>query len=624
MSGPRIITSLLVALLVSLAGPAVASERADQGKSVATELLEHSDPAVRGAALITVGHSGGAQERRELENYRSDDDPTVRLHAGFASMVAGQRGAQAFTVDQIRSHRRPYEALLRASVVLSEEQVVALINGLLTEAEAPLRRDVLRFVASRSGNIYSILTTQLQSSDEEIRRAAMQALRFSPRGESLGVAKSLASHRDVAVRAQALQITEALGDRRALRAEITEILIARLVDRDGSIQDQAARQLVSLNHRQGTEHLVGRLATMESGERHTTIGFLLEHDIRVNIQQVRPLIEALEVDEANRQEERELLYALAATSRDEDFFREATQKFNSSIFEDRLVAAKALGRSGNPEAVEFLTRGLFEGQTVMRLYSAQGLGHLGETEALTAMRRALNDRDREVRLAVIDSLGMIRDEQSTQVLRLVMGEQDPVFQERLVQSLDRLRIEEATRGLEMLLRGRNLDVQWKAFLALARVNPEVAIRNVNSALRNPPDTFAIDLNPSEMSAELTEAVYRQLLTHSSSRVRGAAVQHVSKYRVELLPVIRELVVSGDLTREIRQALVEVLLAIESDEDLARLDRVMRNFSGEFSGELAAWYLAGRDASSFEASFRGFMARDASVMQAIAAYALTRM
>ncbi len=619
--------AVLAFVLVSVSATALASEKSEQGLNLAQEMTENASPAVRAAALVTLGHAGSTADRALLDEFKTADGPEERISAGVGLILAGNREGVSFTAEQVREARGTYEVLRDISAILTEAQMRTLVQAALADATGEQRRDIFRFLGGRSGDLYGILAEQMASNDEEVRTAARQALLHSARGESLSVANALASNRDEEIRKQVLAITNALKDRRDIRSDIIEVLEARLGDSSGEIQQDAARQLVALGEEGGANFLIQSLAEADGAKRISTGEFLLGHDIRADLSSLRPLIDDLEADpeDTDRQKEREVLYELAATSRDGDFFDDLVQKFNGDIAEDRLVAARSLGRMGNDDAVALLQRGLFEGQSVVRHHSARGLGHLGNADALGQLRRSVtNERDKAVRLESIKAIGGIRDVRSVQVLRFLVTDNDSEIKLAVVDALNAIGLPESAQGLEILVRDRDREVQWRAFLALLRIKPETAQRHLTTVLRNPPDSFARDLNPFELTSSARTAIYKSLLTHSGSRVRTAAVEHVNAHREVLLPVAREMVISKEINEETRRALVLVLVSEVQNEDLARLDRVMREYGEEASGQIAGWTLARNASSNFEASFRGFLSRDDSVMKAISAFALTMM
>lgn len=627
MKYSKVLAATALSFSLALGGPAFATERAEQGRAVAVELSDHADPAIRAAALLTLGQGAGSEERAALEQFKNSENQQERLAAGMALMLAKDRSAVAFTAGQLKEAPRTFEVVRLMAAMLPADQLRAVINETLKDGPANVRRDIFRFLASQNGELYQVLTRHAQGKDQELRELAVRALAANPRKANLEVARMLATSRDVALRAQALEITRSLQGREDLRSELVEVLKPLLSESREGVNEKAARQLVALGDDSGTTFLVNALASKEGAQRPEVLRFLLSNSVRAELDKVRALIDELEAEQdySSRQTERELLYALAATSGDSEFYEELRDKFRGDIFEHRLVAVQALGFTRNADAAALLEPALREGQAVIRKGAALGLGRLGATQALGGLRQAAtHDRDKSVRIAAIEAIGQIRDAQSAQILRFLITTNDLEIKSAVTDSLSALAIPEVVPALESLLRDRNTDIQWKAFVGLLRTDTEAALRHAPTILRNPPQTLGADLNPTALSERAREGLYRLMLTSSNARVRSIAGQHVDTYRELFLPLARELVTSEKIHQSLRQELVLTLLAEGEDEDLAVFDQIMRNFSTEEAARTSAWTLARVAPANFEASFRGILARDASVLKAIAAYALSNM
>lgn len=623
----KVLAATALSFSLALGGSALASERAEQGRVVAAELSEHADPAIRAASLLTLGQRAGTVERTVLERFKKSEDLQERLAAGMALILAKDRQAVAFTAQELKEAPRTFEVVRLMSAMLSADQLAAVLKATLKDAPANVRRDIFRFLASQKGELYKILFDHLQDRDEEIRELAKRALIANPRRSNAVTARRLATHRDITIRAQAIDITNSLKHRDDLKPEISEVLKRLLRESREGVNERAARQLVELGDDAGTAFLVDALASQEGDQRMETLRFLLDQPTRADLGKVRALIDDLEAQEdySSRQTERELLYALAATSGDESFFEELREKFRGDIFEDRVTAAGALGFIRHAEAAALLEPALREGQAVIRKQAAIGLGRLGAAQALGGLRQtASNDRDKSVQIAAIRAIGEIKDPQSAQILRFLVTSNDREIKTAVVEALSSLAIREAVPALETLLRDRNTDIQWKAFVGLLRADGDAALRQAPTILRNPPQSIGVELDPTTLTEKTRQALYRQMLTSSTARVRTTAAQHVDAYRDLFMPLVREMVISDKVHHSLRQELVLLLLSEGEDDDLGLFDQVMRTFSSEEAARTAAWGLARLAPSTFEGSFRGILAKDASVLKAIAAYALTNM
>ena len=610
MKCSRMMALFLATLVSGAALPAVASERTDEVQETAQALTEHRDPAVRAAALIAIGHVGTAEQRELLANFHSASSSDERLAAGAAQILAGDRQAVAFTAEQLLESRETYEATRNLAVLLPDDQVLAVVEAALNDAEAGDRRDLFRFLGAQKGALYDALTGRLTAGDEEVRKAALQAVVYTAREDTLGVAENLIGHRDASIRRQSLNIISPLAARPDLRAKAVELLTRLSEDGDDEIKLGAAKRLVELGEYKGAEILVGTLSAAEPDGRVETLEFLVANDARGNLSILRPLIEEVEADDGDRQRERELLYELAATDADQDFIDDLRQKYGSTHFDERLVAFHALGRTGRDEVRSMLEQNLGAGRTDLRRLSARGLGHLGNPESLGPLRSALSgERDLDVRLALIEAIGRIRDAQSVQVLRFLVTDRDPQIKLAIIDAFENLALPEASQGLELLLRDRDSNVQWRAFLVLLQLDPERASRHMNSALRSPPDTFSGDIDPYQLTSQARSSLYETMLAHNGSRVRATAAEHGTVHRNVLLPVVRKTVLSDRIEADVRRDLVHLLITEGDDDDLAIFQRVITRYSGEPAAEAAAWHLAANPSSAFEETFTTLIGDD---------------
>jgi hypothetical protein len=74
---------------------------------------------------------------------------------------------------------------------------------------------------------------------------------------------------------------------------------------------------------------------------------------------------------------------------------------------ERVKAAQALGKLGDPRAVEPLTKALGDNYNAVRLAAAAMLGKLGDGRAAGPLIRALGDNDSDVRCVAAEALGKL-------------------------------------------------------------------------------------------------------------------------------------------------------------------------------------------------------------------------
>lgn len=613
MKWSKVVALLVVSVLVGFSGSVVASERAEEARQMTDNLLEQSDPDARAAALVVIGYVGDDEQQARIEEFRRSTHEPERLAAAAALIVAGDSDGVAAAAEQLLEASSTYEASRTLSTYLDDGQLGAVIDRAVGEADDSQRRDLFRFLGAQTGPLYDNLTNRLTSSDDKEREAAHQAVVYTAGEAALELATGLATHRTAAIRMQALDIAEKLVGRADLRSSIVELLEGRTGDADREIKMRSARQLVELDERRGAQVLLDLLSELDADDRVETVEFLLKHDVRASIDTVRPLIEEIEGDEdeqGERTRERQLLYELAATDADRDLAEQLRDKFTSTDIDERIIAVRALGRTNQDGALDLLGRGLGEGRSDIRRYSARGFGHIADAQTLNQLRSALTgESNKEIRLELIRSVGRIRDARSAQVLRFLVRDSDPEVRMAVVEALDQIALPESVGALEMLVQDRDVDVKWNAFMALLRLDVDKARGHVGSMFRNPPNTFAQHLNPYAMSPGARKAVYEQLLSHDANRVRSVGVEHVTAHRDVLLSVARDMVLSSDIHEDARRDLVFLLISEGDDEDMARFQQVLANFSDEPAAQVAGWHLARSASAELEEDFEEIAEED---------------
>ena len=628
MKWSRPLTAILVISLSLLGTTATAtaseSDSTDTLSDNLAEVIDEGDAALRSVALVALGQYGTSEHQEVFDDHKSASGEPERLATAAGLVLAGDSAAMAFAAEQLLAASSTYEALRQFSVYLPQEQLSQLIAEALSDASASDRRDIFRFQAAQRGAIYEHLGNQLTNSDEQVRNTAREALVHTADKATLDILEGLSGHGDAAIRGQLLEFTDTLSKRSDLREAVVELLEAASRDDDDQLQRRAARQLVELGEARGAEVLIGALAGADSDDRVELLEFLLQHDIQAQFDQIRPLIEAVEAaEDEDRERERQLLYELAATNADDAFFNDLREKFSSTYFDERLVSVRSLGRTGRDDAFDLLLRGLGEGRTDIRRYSARGLGQLEKSEGLTHLRGALtSESDEDVRLEIIEAVSRIQDVQSAQVLRFLVTHNDPAVRMAVVKGLDTIDLPETTSALEHMLQDRDFDIQWRAFLTLLRVEPNQARPHIRSTLRNPPDTFANDIDPHSLTRSARQALYEPILTHDTNRVRSAGLEHAVAHRDVLLPVARELITSEGLDPNVRRNLVHLLIAERDEEDIETLIKVVSDFPSEPGAEVAAWYLRAHLTSDVKELFEELAdEEDPSVMGLLATIAL---
>ena len=102
----------------------------------------------------------------------------------------------------------------------------------------------------------------------------------------------------------------------------------------------------------------------------------------------------------------------------------------------RRSAARALGESGSASATEPLIRELLDGASDIRSEAAEALGRLGQPSSIDPLVDALDDADPRVRISAIRGLSSIRGEEVHELLFWYFGEEfDPLTYPTLVDVL---------------------------------------------------------------------------------------------------------------------------------------------------------------------------------------------
>ncbi len=610
----RLCSVVIVSLLVLGGSSAAFADEAQQEiRQLADELVENPDPQLQAAGFLAIGHVGSADQRDSLEDHQDARGIDERLAVGTAMVAAGQGGAESFLAEQLLEAPELGDAVMQLVAHLTEDQLLAVIEEVLEEGDERDRSVLFSFLARQTGTLYSNLTDRLTAGDESQREAALEAVLEIPGEAALEAAEELADHHDADIRGQALDIADAVGAKGDAQSRIVALLEAMVGDADQDNADAAARRLVKLEEQRGVDHLVGRLSEMDEDQRVETLEYLVDFDFRADIDQIRPLIEeaemAMAAEEADRQREWQLLYEVAATDADDALVDDLMEKFSSTDFADRIAAVRSLGRTDRPEAQQRLINAMGEGRSDIRRYAARGLGHMANPEVLSNLRSGLQgEAEQDVRIEMVNAIGQIRDAEAANMLRFVVNDDDPKVRMAIVEALGEIGLPESIPSLELLLRDREDDIGWKAFVTVLSIDPQRARGHARGALQNPPDDFGDVVDPRDLNDEARELLYEGILSHSAGRVYMVAIDHALTHRDKLLDILRSKVASDDVTDAARRRLAHAIITDRQDEDLAVLDRVVREHRDEDgSAEFIGWHLVHNASSAFEETFEYLIA-----------------
>jgi HEAT repeat protein len=111
----------------------------------------------------------------------------------------------------------------------------------------------------------------------------------------------------------------------------------------------------------------------------------------------------------------------------------------------RAFAAAALGRIGDPSAVERLTRLLQDEVWFIRRSGVVALGNIGGPSAVQGLTTAVKDKHADVRRWAVIGLGDIGGPEATAVLESVAGDPDPNVRQAAAEALKKIKDKQAKK-----------------------------------------------------------------------------------------------------------------------------------------------------------------------------------
>lgn len=615
------LAALVVTSLVGwLALPAPAD--AAVPKDLKAELAGHVEKAgevediqATQALLMLQGRIGGQSARAALSEKTEAEQARERLGATIGLWFSGDRSAPDTLVEQLKDDKKLYLTLREVITVLPDDKEELLLMRLVKSAGDRQKGDVFRYIGQQHGELYGLLEGYLTGKDKALRKAAVQAAISTTRDEADDYAAKMLSSHIEEIRSDGLDLAIAMRQRPGGSKKAQKTIEAAMGDRSDAIAEKAAHFLVTQGHSGAAKKLEAQLAAAEEDDRKKELArHLLEHDTSVSRKSAQALIDS--EDEALT----DLGWQLAATSGDEEIFAELRKMFGSTHFDQRVIAAKALGRTGNKGAINMLSKGLFEGNAELRRHSAEGLGRLGEPRALNALKKALTgERDREVKLAVVDAVSRIDSDESLRLLRFQATARDPKIKLAVVRAVRRLGQEDGARALKVVRNDRDAAVKWQTFLTTLELDEDEGVRMFGSALRNPPDGFIDDVEQLDSSARTKVLAY--LLKEGKAEHRAQALGTARRIGEPLFDVFRELVQDADTPDNTRRELLIALSERRHADDVGLFERLVRDADSKAIKHMAAWTLVEYATNDLEATFRGMLGHDDPALSAVAGYGL---
>ena len=588
---------------------------------VVTEATKSEDLLAKQVSLMTWGLWIGKKEIKELEAYKSDDDPGVRLSAGIALYLAGQRKSEGFVIQELSESDDLYRALKERVALIEDGKQAKIIEGLVKKPKKPeIVRDVTRYMAEQNGPLFELLVKWAKDKKGGDRRtAALTALVAAARVGSLEASKELIAHKDKDVQmAGVIRIAQASA---ATKPAASAILQKGVASKDEAVKLAATRALLTFNDRGAAAAALEIAATTEDeGLRRELLASTLagiDRGLKPTMKQIKPLL-----DKELKGEEQVTVYKIAASTNDGGIKGTLLKYYASNTYEERLLATQALPYTDDPGVVGLLEGSLFEGNPKMRLYAAQGLQRKANASSIKALQTALNrEKDRNIKLAVIGALGNVDDPAALRVLRFQVTSSDPAIKKAVVASVRAQGKKEGYKVLEQLLRDRDKQVRWDAFIAAMQIAPKQGKSFMESALREPPGSFANDIEtlPAETRAMIVEAAARSTLTS----VRPLGLGYIKSHRAEYADLIRALVVDEGYNLGARRSLLDTLAVAPTKKDLTTLERLATKDRDVNVKKQAARILTVNASADMLATFRGMLSSPEAEVRALAALGLAK-
>lgn len=639
-------TLVVLAIFAVFAVPRAAD--AELSEELKTELkgyieksIEQGGPEAKRAALLAWGRIADESQREEITEYKTAEEPPVRLAAGLALWESGDEEALEFVVDQLTSRSNLFATLRDQITVLPDEGERALLKRLVSDGDAAQQKAVFRYLALQYGSLYELLGTYLVDDDKAVRERALAGARHTARPAALRFVESkMLKSPEKAVQVDGIELAIRVSELPGRTEASVETLKSALGHSNSTVVERAAIRLLELHDQSGVEPLLGLLDSLESVERRVQIArALLENDVSPPPKKIRALYksaaagdegngagEAEESEEktAKSSDELERLYLeLAVASGDEEMFEKAEKMFGSTTFDERLAAAKALGRTDRKSAVEMLGKGLFEGNPEMRLSSARSLRQIASERALPALKRSISqERDKEVKLQVVRALGAIGTPDALRILRFNSRTSDPEIRKAIIAGVRDAKRQEGMQTLRLYVNARDREIQWETFLALLEIDPSEAMKQLGGVFRNPPDGFMRDVE--QVSFERQKFLYPKLLIHETGTVRSEAVDSAKRIGGPMFEFIRDVAFDEGAPKDVRTSGLRGLSERRASEDQNRFEKLVRETSDDDLKRLTAWTLSEYGDASLEATFRGWVAKKDPTMKAIGTYGLARI
>lgn len=578
-------------------------------------MAEETDTTARQALLLSRAILDGKKAQKELAAAQTNEDKRVRIAAGLGLLITGDKKAHTFISQELASDARLLETLEELVAALPDALEASVIAELWKSTTPDIKRVLARFAVAQSGPSFKVATDLLNGKSAEDRKILVEAMVFSAKPTSIDTLAALLKAKDDGARADAAQALVALSRHPELEASVRPHLVGAMGDKSATIRATIVRRLLEVRVPEavtaafeiakGAETSTARIEWMEA---------ILATGLRPKIEDAKPWLTSSDT------EEKALAHELAAASRDEAFIKTLITMEQSTEFEPRMLALRALGRSGSPEASAIYSRTLFEALPEVRTVSAAGLAKLGREDSLGALERALkNEKDAQIRLDVIRAIGSIKSAKSVQVLRFQVTNNDARVKQATLQALRTIGLPEGATALDVLLRDRNSEIQWLAFLTALELNSAQAEKAMTQAFRNPPSTYLEDIRA--LQTKHRNMLINYMLTKTTGSTQSDAIRYAISYG-GFDAQLREIAMDSTGSTGDRRAIFLYFGASSDVGNRGVLERVARTSAGPKPlVHLAAWLLTRPRDAGAEPTFRGYLGSSDPAVKAIGLYGI---
>lgn len=612
-------SQIAAALLVSaLCAPALADAKVS--KELRTELDGYveplkgeADPVAKQAVLLTRAVLEGKAATKDFEAATKDDNKRVRLAAGFAWHIAGDKKAADFLRAELASDANLLDTLHELFAVLPDKTEAKLLQEIWKSATPDIKTTLTRYMAVQHGPVFDLLNGFILGKDDADRQLALQAAVFAGNKDVLPALNKMLKDKAEARRVAAIQAIITLNRVDRLEGETRPMLTGQL--KDNATRSQAAERLLELRDPAALPVILDLIKiAKESSERQRWMTLLLESGQRLELEPLKPYLKAEDA------EEKRLAYQLAAATRTPEFTDELLKMEQSTEFTDRILAIDALGYTRSEKATPVLSRTLFEGRPDVRIAASKGLVHLGREDAMPALERALkNEQDQTVKLAVIEAFGQIKTAKSLQAMRFLVTNADPKVKEQALRSIRAIGLPEGATTLDVLSRDRNTNIQWLAFLTAMELKPEAGMKNIQNALRNPPDTYIDDIRGLR-GENARKQVMEYLLTKTTGSTQSDAIRSAVKHG-GFDAILRDLALDKNVSVGDRKMLLLHMATEGGPAGTAILERATRMADSKPLAQLASWLLVRQPDKNLEPTFRGSLSQKDAATKALGLYGI---